>query len=186
MMYLKKKLKEIYNIVTGTTLNVPYIPQINNNACGAAVLEMVYRYYRLKDVSQSNLYDTYRVLEPHGSGNLRFDTDSLVADASGRGFLASWKRARYEDKKSVINLFKELVQKNKLPIIVCQKFTDEQPLIGHFRVVVGISREKVYVHDPHVTLGGAYQEWPVEKFIDFWKPTGQNVTGGIYVVIKKS
>lgn len=182
MMYLK----EIYSIVTGTLLSVPYAPQINENACGAAVLEMVYRYYGLKDASQSGLYDKYKVLEPHGSGNFRFDTDSLVVDALGRGFLASWERAQYEDKKSVIDLFKELVQKNKVPIIVCQKFTDTQPLIGHFRVVVGISGEKIYVHDPHVTLGGAYQEWPIEKFIDFWKPTGKNVTGGIYVVIKKS
>ena len=34
-------------------------------------------------------------------------------------------------------------------------------------------------------IGGAYQKWEAQKFMEFWQPTGQNVTGGIFVIIKK-
>jgi len=70
-------------------------------------------------------------------------------------------------------------------VIVCQKFSYEQPLIGHFRIVVGVEDNIVYIHDPCIKDGGAFRELGIDKFVEFWKPTGENVKGGIFIVIKK-
>lgn len=185
MTYPTKKLGEVWSRLFGFRLNVPYIPQINENACGAAVLEMIYRFYGLKSSSQEELFKKYQVLEPHGSGNFRFNTESLVSDALGRGLMSFWARAQYDSPESVIDLLMRLVVGSKIPVIVCHKFTDEQPLIGHFRIVVGIKGDIVYVHDPNIDIGGAFQEWKIQKFLEFWRPTGENVVGGIFVIIKK-
>ncbi len=165
-------------------LKVDYIPQININACGAAVLEMIYKYYDLQGLSQQDLMEKYKELEPHGSGNFMLSTDNLVLDARSKGLNAGWIRANWQDRIGSISLLRVLVDSG-VPVIVCQKFTEGQPLIGHFRIVLGIDEEKVCLHDPSVETGGANIEWTVEKFMDFWKPTGQNVTGGILVFISK-
>ncbi len=173
------------NLFLKTKLKVPYIAQINENACGAAVLEMVYKYYGLENISQQEIFNKYKELEPHGSGNNRFSTDSLVSDSLERGLLSFLARADYDNEESSIRLLKWLTTGLKIPVIVCQKFTDQQPLLGHFRIVVGVKDNIIYIHDPHSENGGAFQEWGFEKFMEFWKPTGANVTGGIFVVIKK-
>lgn len=174
------------NWLRKSKIKVPYIKQVNDNACGSAVLEMIYKFYGLKDVSQEVIFEKYKVLEPHGTGNFRLDTDSLVSDALGRGFLSFWAKVDFNNEQSVADLLRTLVISKKIPLIVCQKFTDEKQHegLGHFRVVVGITNDTVYVHDPHPTFGGAFQEWNIQKFIEYWKPTGNNVTGGVFVVIK--
>lgn len=165
-------------------INVPFVSQISKNACGAAVLEMVYGYYGLKNISQKAIFDKYKRLEPHGSGNNIISTSNLVSDASGRGFLSFWAKVDYTSKEDSRDLFIRLVMNSKIPIIACQKFTDKEPLIGHFRIVVGVKDNIVYVHDPFL-MDGAFQEWDIDKFMDYWQPTGQNVTGGVFIVIKK-
>ncbi len=165
-------------------MKIDYIPQININACGAAVLEMVYNYYGLQGVSQQDLMEKYQELEPHGSGNFRVTTDDLVADARSKGFSTGWARVNWSNSDDSISLL-QLLTNAGIPIIVCQKFTEEQSLIGHFRIVLKADKEKVYLHDPNPDIGGANIEWSIEKFIDFWEPTGNNVTGGIFVFISK-
>jgi predicted double-glycine peptidase len=166
-------------------LKVPYTPQFNINACGAAVLEMVYKYYGLKKVSQEEILTKYQELEPHGSGNFRITTDNLIQDARTRGFISGWARANYSNELESTALLRILVGEMKIPIIVCQKFTETQPLIGHFRIVLGIDGESVYFHDPSAEIGGPNIQWPISKFIDFWQKTGDNVTGGIFCFIAK-
>ena len=166
-------------------LKVPYIAQFNSNACGAAVLQMIYEYYGLQDVSQEILFNTYQELEPRGSGNLRMTTDALVQDSRERGFNSGWSRVNYSSNEDSINLLKILVLKNKIPIIVCQKFTEDHPTIGHFRIVLGIDEGFVYLHDPNNEIGGPKLKWPINKFMDFWQWTGDNVTGGIFCYISK-
>jgi len=165
-------------------LQVPYIPQINANACGAAVLEMVYKYYGLDNITQQELMDEYQELEPHGSGNFRLTTDNLVLDARKRGFESEWSRADLESLDEVTALLNFLID-NKAPLIVCQKFTEALPLIGHFRIVVGIDNKTIYLHDPSSEIGGANLTWSVDKFLSFWQPTGANVTGGVFVIINR-
>lgn len=185
MIWLTKKLKELGDKFFTRKLKVPYIPQINENACGAAVLEMIYKHYGLNNISQLEIMNKYQENEPHNSGNLRITSDNIVADALSRGFLSFWARADYRNRKSVINLFKILTQKSQIPTIVCQKFSDNQPQIGHFRIVVGLEDDNFLIHDPNTSFGGANQKWGIDKFLDYWQPTGLNVTGGIFVIIKK-
>ena len=166
-------------------LKVPYVPQINDNACGAAVLEMIYKYYGLKNISQEDIFNKYREFEPRGSGNLRLSTDNLVRDAKERGFESIWDRVDTSDKINSIELLRKLTIDFKIPVIVCQKFSDEYPLIGHFRMVVCVKNNIIYVHDPHLKSGGAFIKWKADKFMDFWKKTGDNVTGGVFVIIKR-
>jgi len=101
-----KKLSDFYNKLFKKKLGVPYIPQINENACGAAVLEMVYKYYGLENISQDEIFNKYKEFEPYGSGNIRLSTDNLVSDALGRGFLSFWARGDYNNKENSINLLK--------------------------------------------------------------------------------
>lgn len=185
MIHQTGKLRGIYSSLFKRKLRVPYIAQINENACGVAVLEMVYKYHGMENISQEDIFNKYKELEPHGSGNIRLNTDSLVADAMGRGFLSFWARADFNNIESSLDLLKRLTLDSKTPVIVCQKFSDEQPLIDHFRIVVGVRDNIIYLHDPHIENGGAFKEWEISKFMEFWKPTGANVTGGIFVVIKK-
>lgn len=166
------------------TLEVPYISQININACGAAVLGMVYQYYGLQNISQQELMDKYQELEPHNSGNFRLSVDNLILDARSKGFNAGWIRANWGDVTESISLLRMLLNAG-VPVIVCQTFTNEQALIGHFRIVLGVDKEKIYMHDPSSEIGGANIEWPIEKFLYSWRQTGNNVTGGVLVFISK-
>ncbi len=164
-------------------LSVPYKSQINNHACGAAALEMVYKFYGFNDVSQQEIVNQYQEFEPHGSGNLCITTDNLVEDARKRGFHSEWKRANLN--LQVDDLLTAWVN-SRMPIIVCQKYTDEQPLLGHCRVFLGFDGQYVNFHDPCTETGGSNLRWPKDKFVDFWKATGKNVTGGVYVIISHS
>jgi len=184
MLWIIPKIEEMFDRFLKRKLKVPYILQINENACGAAVLEMVYRYYGLNDISQEDIFNKYKEHEPYGSGNFRITVDNIVSDAKERGFSSFWNRINCANHKDAINTLKRLTMDLRIPVIVCQKFTEEQPLIGHFRIVVGIKNNIVYVHDPHVSNGGKDKEWVIERFMEFWQPTGENVTGGVYVVIK--
>ncbi|MEK9131919.1 MAG: C39 family peptidase [Patescibacteria group bacterium] len=166
-------------------LQVPYRKQFNNNACGPAVLEMVYEYYGYTNISQEEILNQYKELEPHGSGNLRMITSSLIQDARKRGLSAGWARVNYSSLSDSIVVLKILIENSRIPIIVCQKFSDQQPQIGHFRIVIGVDEKYVYLNDPHPTLGGQDIQWSIEKFMDFWQPTGENVTGGVFCIIHK-
>jgi len=166
-------------------LEVPYVQQFNNNACGAAVLEMIYRFYGFYNVSQQEIFETYSELEPHGSRNLRITTDNLVRDARSKGFNARRERVDYSNEKECITIIENFFAKG-IPIIVCQKFTNAQPKIGHFRIVLGIDSSNVYLHDPNSEMEGPELKWPIKQFIDCWQPTGQNVIGGVYVIITKT
>lgn len=167
-------------------LAVPYVKQINPNACGAAVLEMIYKFYGIEDISQNDLMQKYQEFEPHGSRNYRLSSETLVIDAKERNFDAVLFRANYKDKQDCLAKLYEFVELNKLPVIVCQKFTNEQPLMGHFRLVVGMNEDFIYVHDPFQDIEGNEAEWTSDQFFEFWQPTGEDVTGGIGCLIAPS
>jgi predicted double-glycine peptidase len=167
-------------------LAVPYIKQINSNACGAAALEMVYKFYGVENLSQDQLMQKYQEFEPHGSGNYRMSSDALVNDARERNFDAVLFRADYTDKQNCLALLNDLVEVRRIPVIVCQKFTNEQHLMGHFRVVIGVSEDSVYLHDPFLDVEGNEAQWTLDQFVEFWQPTGENVTGGIGCLIAPS
>ncbi len=165
-------------------LKVPYTKQIDESACGAACLEMVYKYYGINNISQEDLMNLYKELEPHGSGYYRMTTDTLILDARKKGLKAVWLRANYTNKFDCLELLKILIDK-EVPIIVCQQASQENALLGHFRIVIGFDDQFVYLHDPNFQIAGNELRWSIEDFVSLWQPTGANVTGGILCVITK-
>lgn len=165
-------------------LKVPYVQQYNDYACGAAVLEMVFKYYNVKNVSQEDIYEKNKELEPHGTGNFRITTQDLVDEAESRNFKAYFKQVNYFSKKESIETLKDFIEKN-IPVIVCQQFTSAQNIIGHFRVVIGVDNKYVYVHDPHKDIGSEELKMSHREFVNLWQKTGDNVIGGIYIIIIK-
>lgn len=165
-------------------LDVPFYKQIDDNACGAAVLEMVYKFWNLVlPPSQQDIMETYKELEPHGSGNFRITSDNIVLDAKKRGFESFWEKVPYNNKEATTKIIKGIL-KQGVPIIVCQQFTKKDSQTGHFRIIIGFTKNKFILHDPHPDIGSENLEWPAETLLDYWQPTGENVTGGVLIIIK--
>ena len=165
-------------------LNVPFVAQFNTNACGAAALEMVYKYYGKSDITQQEIFNKLKEKEPELRRENRISTDHLVSDAQARGFRAFWDRVDYSEQNEALQVLKYYLSR-KTPVIVCQQFTKKSRKIGHFRVVVDVDEDQyIYFYDPDE--GHDLIKWPIDQFMDYWQPTGQNVTGGVYIVIEKN
>ena len=166
-------------------LNVPYVSQINEHACGAAALEMVYRYYRSgaeDHFSQTALFTEHAEFEPHGSGARRITTDNIVAAARKRELFAGWGRVS-TDRVERLEQLRFFLLKEKVPLIACQQFSEGEPLLGHFRVLLAADENRAFLHDPHPKRGGPSLEWKMNKLTKFWRHSGQNVTGGVAIWI---
>jgi predicted double-glycine peptidase len=165
-------------------LSVPYIKQFADGACGAAALEMIYRFYNVNDVDQAAIFAAFQEKEPHGSGELRITTDNMVADAKSRGFVADWFRVNFSDQATAITIIKENCAKS-IALVACQRYTQQQPLLGHFRVITGCDKKRIFAHDPCPKFGGADFAYRIDEFLDAWKPTGANITGGVTIRITR-
>ena len=166
-------------------LKVPFIQQFDPNACGAGVLDMIYNYYEIEGFDQREMYEKYKQLDPHGSENEDYciSVFDLMDDARSKELDAGWAGANYESVENCVSLIKVFID-NKIPLIVIQQFSKEDPLLGHFRIIVGIDEEFIYFHDPHVEIGGANKRLSYEEFVELWQPTGENVTGGIFMWVR--
>jgi len=159
-------------------LKVPYVEQNNENSCGPAALEMVFKFYGI-NINQNDIFEQYKKPNPDLKDNYYITTDDLVNFAKNNGFNESfWKKTDLTEKE-INNLINGFIEK-RIPIIACQQFTKEIPS-GHFRVVTGIFKNKIYFHDPY---DGPRKNWTMNKFIDYWMPSGKTVTGGVYIIIK--
>jgi predicted double-glycine peptidase len=166
-------------------LAVPFVHQISEHACGAAALEMVIRYYRpskLTKFSQEKVFRSFAEHEPLGTGNYRITADNIVGSARNRGFNAGWGRVTPE-RDRLKNEITNLVVERRIPLIACQRYTDEFYTLGHFRVIIGVEEDAVIIHDPDPKTGGPNQEWAWSKILDYWKQTSLNVTGGVGIWI---
>lgn len=67
-----------------------------------------------------------------------------------------------------------------VPIIVCQKFRDDQ-IIGHFRIVIGLTDKTVIVNDPE--LKQSTSKIRKDSFLLKWEKCSNEVIGGEFVVI---
>jgi uncharacterized protein YvpB len=160
-------------------LLVKPIKQIHPNACGVGALEMVYRYFGITNFSQEEIFNKYKTLEPHGSGNYMILTKDLLIDTQERGLKADMcKFFNFTSKE--LNFLRQIIISG-IPIIVCQQFSKESPLIGHFRLVIGFEGKNIIFNDPFTGQTLIISE---KEFIELWQPTGQNVTGGIFLVIR--
>jgi predicted double-glycine peptidase len=165
-------------------LAVQYIRQTNDWSCGPACLEMVYRFYGLTGVSQRHIYDQLKTTDPHKGGKFQVTTDGMVADAVARGFAARWLRINLSSTNEMEAQLSEFLQRG-IPLIACQRFSNEKPLQGHYRIITDLDDTSIYAHDPLVRGGGAHQRKDISAFLEFWKRTGVNVTGGVAIEIMK-
>jgi predicted double-glycine peptidase len=167
-------------------LTVPYFPQFHPDACGAAALEMVYRYARpsrLSKFSQKKIFQNVSELEPHQTGRYRISTDDLVEAAKRRGLEAGWGRV----DPTPDELMKQIacfIAGKKVPLIACQR-SHEDPAIGHFRVLFGVEGNEIILHDPDVETGGPNLRWTVARLIEHWRWSGENVTGGVAIWVAR-
>ena len=167
-------------------LNINYIEQIYDYSCGAACLQMVYSFYGLK-VSQKDIYDKYATDSRENFTGKIINTEDLVKDAIQREFISSkWNRLP-EDLRNE-NSLKEFIDSfllNNKPILFCQQFTVMNKKAGHFRVLVGRDENNIFVHDPHPKFGKSKRIFTFKEFLEYWEPTGGEVTGWVYIVISK-
>jgi hypothetical protein len=107
--------------------------------------------------------------------------DDLIAEAKRIGFVADWGRVDLDNPAQTLRQIKDFIVIKQMPFIVCQQWTN--PLLGHFRVIVGIDGGDIIMHDASPEIGGANMRWPIARVIDVWRPTGLNVTGGVAIWI---
>jgi len=170
-------------LATGA-LPVPFRSQITEAACGAAALEMVIRYYsNVSPFSQRKFVRRLGEREPHGSGRFRISSDDLVNAARARQFLAGWGRVS-PDVEALASQLGHFLNAG-VPVIACQRYTDAQPWLGHFRVICALEGQTAIIHDPCPRTGGRALRWSVEKLFDYWRQTGLNVTGGVAIWVAK-
>tara|TARA_B100000745_G_C20154018_1_gene395506 strand:- start:4797 stop:5297 length:501 start_codon:yes stop_codon:yes gene_type:complete len=160
-------------------LKIPFIKQENDWTCGPAVLAMLLFYFKEKNIDQIKLFERYKEKDPSGAEDFRIKTVDLVQELREEGMSVGISKAIL-DQENVRTLLDFYINKAKMPIVVCQQLSKEKSLLGHFKVVVGFSNDKVYVNDPHQRKGGEKIEIPLKEFISLWEETGPNVTGGIY------
>ena len=167
-----------------TILAVPFHKQMSEFASGAAALEMVVRYHhpsKLTKFSQSKIYNKLKQLAPHSGDAYRTTIDDLIKAADWRGFRTGWGRVS-PIIPTMAQHVRYFIETARIPLIVCQRRTDQDFLFGHFRVVIGIEGD-VILHDPHPETGGANLCWPLDKLDDYWRTTGANVSGGAAIWI---
>src|SRR5207248_9569383 len=116
-------------------------------------------YYGIADGSQEAIFERWKAAERRGTGNLMMATDSLVKDARERGFRSGWARVNFRADEDSLGMIGVFVNELRMPVIVCQKFTEEQPRIGHFRIVLDLGDGQVTLHDPSPHVGGAALQW---------------------------
>jgi predicted double-glycine peptidase len=169
-------------------LKVPYFAQVDPTSCGPAAFQMVYKYIRpsrLSKFSQRRLYDKLKAPDPalfreEGSDVVRYrvSVGDLVQSAKNRGLHAAWGRVS-PDPATAVTQIRFFVEDESIPLIACQRYSDAESQAGHFRVIVGVDEREVAFHDPSAETGGRECRWPLAKFMDYWRPTGPNVTGGV-------
>ncbi|MDP3953271.1 MAG: papain-like cysteine protease family protein [bacterium] len=165
-------------------INVPYVAQTDDGSCGAAALEMIYKYYGEEDISQDKIFEKHKSKDLEESGVMGIATDDLVDDARERGFISYWGRADVSNKEDSLRQLRKFLDR-KIPLIVEQQSTSDKKL-GHYRVVFGVDNKYVYLHDPDDRddeLGGASVKVPIDRFMELWHKTGKNVTGGLFIFI---
>lgn len=149
--------------------NIPYEKQEEahlNRMCGAAALAMVYRSFGLT-VTQSEIWSG--ISTPDSRGGRFARTSVLCRDALGRGLKSMIVKAK--DPLSVLHI----CSANSLRAILNHRLRSGSSL-GHFTVLVNITRSFVVCHDPQF---GPYRKITNNRLLDLWLPkTGYCEIGG--------
>jgi hypothetical protein len=149
---------------------IPYESQLEERACGAAALCMVYRSFGL-DGSQSEIWE--RIARAGPWDQLRTNTRLLGADAIDCGLEALILKAR--DPCRVL----ELSLGTGIRIILNHRHSATSQA-GHYSVFVSIDGEALVLHDPH---WGPFRKLTWAELQELWRPTrgATEITGHVLV-----
>lgn len=162
-----------------TTLQVPYLVQLDPHSCGAAALGMVLAATKPRLRFNPSKFANRRLRHTSDGAEREITTDDIVAYARGRGLDAGWRRV-----SPVLRVMRGQLSyflQEGIPPIACQQFPPI-PKRGHFRVIVGIDDDAVTLHDPHFEVGGEAIRMSLRDMWSAWRPTdGGSVTGGVLI-----
>lgn len=121
-------------------LDIPYVPQPQmSNMCGAACLEMIYRYFGL-ETSQAEIWNHISAVDSL-SHRLNCHTYLMTIDAQNRGL-----NSVAISIASLLELIPACLKNSIVPIILCRRSPTD--LYGHFCVIKGVDYKGFYLNDP--------------------------------------
>jgi hypothetical protein len=150
-------------------LAIPYIPQDDPNACGAACLCMVYRSLGI-ECEQSDVLAA--VSRPNARGATRCWTNLMCRDALSRGLagLIVQARAPAPVPRTCLDASLRVIVNHRL---------NPHDRAGHFSVLVAIDEDRVVLHDP---LTGPERTLWREEFLALWTAGGE-VVGQVLLTV---
>lgn len=163
-------------------MNIPHIKQSKETSCGAATLAMIYQYFGVHDQTEQIIWDRLKTPRTSIPGEHILKTISMAKDSLNFGLIYFWGIAVLDKKETAMQPIKEFLKLN-IPVIVCQKISEENEL-GHFRVITGLKDNYLIINDPMSDKGGI--EIDMEKFLSLWKKSENGeVIGGDFITIFK-
>ena len=114
-------------------LQVPYSKQASNYSCGAAALQMVFRFYG-EVYSEKELAQSLGTRKDFGTSH-----QAMINLARSKGFRV------YETNQASLMEIKSLINRS-FPVIV--NFIEPSSDEGHYAVVVAIRRGRIVLNDP--------------------------------------
>ena len=164
------------------TLNVPHIQQSQESSCGAAALSMVYKYLGLNDQNEDIIWDRLKEPRPSRRGEYFLRTVPMAKDSQNYGLSYFMGKAVLDAQLSLLQPLKEFLSLS-IPIIVCQRISSENTL-GHFRVVIGVEKNNIYINDPLLSKGKTTKN--IDEFLSLWKnANNEEVVGGEFLAVFK-
>jgi predicted double-glycine peptidase len=159
-----------------------HIKQSRETSCGAAALAMVYQNLGKTELTEEVLWDKLSLSRPGGGPDERYlRTLPMAQSAKEFGLSYFWGLAVMNNKKNTLQPLKEFISR-AIPVVVCQKISEENQW-GHFRVVVGVGKGFIYLHDPHEDK---MEKMTTARFMELWKSGSNNeVVGGEFFAIFK-
>lgn len=163
-------------------LRVPFFVQHDESSCGAAAMQMAFHHLRPNsNLNPKRLFEKLRQISPVGSTEVSIN--ALEEEAIARGLAADWGIFSNEPArlKKQLSHFTDV---EEVPVVALQQLSDTEPVLGHYRIVIGVDGDTIFYHDPISRLGRATSV-SVDRFIEMWRPSGGSVKGGIGLWMSK-
>ena len=88
----------------------------------------------------------------------KINTDDIVTTATNRNLYAGWGRVSMEPEERLEQML-YFLNTEAVPIIACQRFCDDEPEFGHFRVLLAADADVVTDASPKATLGASWSNF---------------------------
>lgn len=164
------------------SISIEHKKQGRETSCGAAALAMIYQSLGKNRLTEDVLWEKLSVERPNAQVGERYlRTLPMAESAKEFGFSYFWGLAVLNNRKNALQPIREFVSRS-IPVVVCQKVSEENHW-GHFRVVVGVGKSFVELHDP---AKDKMEKMPISRFMELWGQTSNDeVLGGEFFAIFK-